>query len=136
MKRTPRRACSKMSCARGGSLLIRLAEELAVPAGGALAVDRERFSAAVTERLAAHPNIELRREEAQAINPAEITVHCRRAARFTRALGRYRAARGPLMAFIFMMRSRPWWTLKRSITTSLFAPRVTARAAMITSTAR
>ena len=58
----------------GGSLLIRLAQEMAVPAGGALAVDRERFSAAVTERLAAHRNIELRREEAQAINPAEITV--------------------------------------------------------------
>jgi methylenetetrahydrofolate--tRNA-(uracil-5-)-methyltransferase len=58
----------------GGSLLIRLAEAAAVPAGGALAVDRERFSAAVTEHLAAHPNIELRREEVQAINPEEITV--------------------------------------------------------------
>ena len=58
----------------GGSLLIRLAEEVAVPAGGALAVDRERFSAAVTEHLAAHPKIELRREEALAINPEEITI--------------------------------------------------------------
>ena len=58
----------------GGSLLIHLAEKAAVPAGGALAVDRECFSAAVTERLAAHPNIELRREEAQAINPEEITI--------------------------------------------------------------
>jgi methylenetetrahydrofolate--tRNA-(uracil-5-)-methyltransferase len=58
----------------GGSLLIRLAQEAAVPAGGALAVDRERFSAAVTEHLAAHPNIELRREEAQAINPEETTI--------------------------------------------------------------
>jgi methylenetetrahydrofolate--tRNA-(uracil-5-)-methyltransferase len=56
------------------SLLIRLAEAAAVPAGGALAVDREKFSAAVTERLSSHPNIELRREEVQTINPEEITI--------------------------------------------------------------
>lgn len=68
----PRLLKDELRAAR--SLLIRLAEEVAVPAGGALAVDRERFSAAVTERLAAHPNIELRREEAQAINPEEITI--------------------------------------------------------------
>src|SRR5438876_5379529 len=37
----------------GGSLLLRLAETTAVPAGSALAVDRERFAASVTERLAA-----------------------------------------------------------------------------------
>src|SRR4030095_14675765 len=43
----------------GGSLLIELAEQTAVPAGGALAVDRERFSALVTQTLAKHPNIEL-----------------------------------------------------------------------------
>jgi len=58
----------------GGSLLIRLAEAAAVPAGGALAVDRERFSASVTECLAAHPKIELRREEVREINPDEVTV--------------------------------------------------------------
>jgi methylenetetrahydrofolate--tRNA-(uracil-5-)-methyltransferase len=58
----------------GGSLLVELAALSAVPAGGALAVDRERFSALVTERLAAHPNIELHREEASQINPDEITV--------------------------------------------------------------
>ncbi len=56
------------------SLLIHLAEAAAVPAGGALAVDREKFSAAVTERLSSHPNIELRREEVQTINPEEITI--------------------------------------------------------------
>jgi len=58
----------------GGSLLIELAREASVPAGGALAVDREKFSELVTERLANHPNIELRREEVTAINPDEITV--------------------------------------------------------------
>jgi methylenetetrahydrofolate--tRNA-(uracil-5-)-methyltransferase len=58
----------------GGSLLVELAAQVAVPAGGALAVDRERFSALVTERLAGHPNIELHREETVAIDPDQITV--------------------------------------------------------------
>jgi methylenetetrahydrofolate--tRNA-(uracil-5-)-methyltransferase len=58
----------------GGSLLLRLACDVAVPAGGALAVDREKFSALVTETLSNHPNIELRREEVAAIDTDEITV--------------------------------------------------------------
>ncbi len=58
----------------GGSLLIELARETSVPAGGALAVDRDKFSQLVTERLSNHPNIELRREEVTEINPDEITV--------------------------------------------------------------
>ena len=43
--------------------LLPLAEAHAVPAGAALAVDRDTFGAAVTARLDAHPNIELVREE-------------------------------------------------------------------------
>jgi methylenetetrahydrofolate--tRNA-(uracil-5-)-methyltransferase len=61
----------------GGSLLIELAQEVAVPAGGALAVDREKFSALVTDRLSQHPNIEISREEVTEIaadRPGEITV--------------------------------------------------------------
>ena len=58
----------------GQSLLIELAQATSVPAGGALAVDREKFSQLVTERLGNHPNIELRREEVTEINPDEITV--------------------------------------------------------------
>jgi methylenetetrahydrofolate--tRNA-(uracil-5-)-methyltransferase len=58
----------------GGSLLVRVAEEVAVPAGGALAVDRERFSKRVTEELLRHPRIELRREEAVSIDLKTITV--------------------------------------------------------------
>jgi methylenetetrahydrofolate--tRNA-(uracil-5-)-methyltransferase len=46
-----------------GSLVIAAARAAAVPAGGALAVDRDRFSALVTERLAAHPLVEVRRDE-------------------------------------------------------------------------
>ncbi len=52
---------------RGGSLLLEMAHETSVPAGAALAVDRERFAAAVTEKIASHPNIEIRREEMQQI---------------------------------------------------------------------
>jgi len=48
---------------RLGSLLLHVAEDSAVPAGGALAVDRERFAAEVTCTLEGHPNIELIRAE-------------------------------------------------------------------------
>ena len=48
---------------RLGSLLLACAEKAALPAGGALAVDRDRFSAIVTDCISAHPNITLRREE-------------------------------------------------------------------------
>ena len=55
---------------RGGSLLISVAHQTAVPAGAALAVDRERFAEEVTRRIAEHPNIEVMREEVQTL-PAE-----------------------------------------------------------------
>src|SRR6187551_390424 len=48
---------------RLGSLVMRSADTNQVPAGGALAVDREGFSAAITQALSAHPLIDLRREE-------------------------------------------------------------------------
>jgi methylenetetrahydrofolate--tRNA-(uracil-5-)-methyltransferase len=46
-----------------GSLIIRSARATAVPAGGALAVDRELFAAAVTAAIAAHPMITIERRE-------------------------------------------------------------------------
>jgi methylenetetrahydrofolate--tRNA-(uracil-5-)-methyltransferase len=46
-----------------GSLLIRIADESAVPAGGALAVDRELFAQRVTAEIEGHPNIVVQREE-------------------------------------------------------------------------
>ena len=45
------------------SLILRAADQHAVPAGGALAVDREGFSGAVTEALKNHPLVEFRNEE-------------------------------------------------------------------------
>src|SRR5690349_14777552 len=48
---------------RLGSLVLACADATRVPAGDALAVDRERFSALVTERLRAHPLVRIRAEE-------------------------------------------------------------------------
>ncbi len=56
---------------RLGSLIMRAADANQVPAGGALAVDREGFAAAVTEALSAHPLIHIRREEVAALPPPE-----------------------------------------------------------------
>jgi methylenetetrahydrofolate--tRNA-(uracil-5-)-methyltransferase len=46
-----------------GSMLLECAEQASLPAGGALAVDRELFARLVTERILSHPNIELIRKE-------------------------------------------------------------------------
>ena len=48
---------------RLGSLVMESADLARIPAGGALAVDRERFSKHITEALEQHPLIEIRREE-------------------------------------------------------------------------
>jgi methylenetetrahydrofolate--tRNA-(uracil-5-)-methyltransferase len=50
-----------------GSMLLEAATEAALPAGGALAVDRELFARLVTERIQNHPNIEIVREEVKEI---------------------------------------------------------------------
>ncbi len=54
-----------------GSLVMEAADASQVPAGGALAVDREAFSARVTERLLAHPRVRLERGERRGWPPAE-----------------------------------------------------------------
>ncbi len=55
------------------SIIIRSADACSVPAGGALAVDREKFSQMVTDELTSHPLIEVVREEVTEI-PDEVTV--------------------------------------------------------------
>jgi len=55
------------------SIIMRSADETAVPAGGALAVDREGFSAAIDKAVREHPLINLHEEEVTAI-PEEGTV--------------------------------------------------------------
>jgi methylenetetrahydrofolate--tRNA-(uracil-5-)-methyltransferase len=54
---------------RLGSLIIACADRTAVPAGAALAVDREAFSQAVTDAILSHPRITLRREEVATLTP-------------------------------------------------------------------
>jgi len=54
-----------------GSLIMASGDTHQVPAGGALAVDRDGFSAAVTAKLETHPLIEIAREEVTGLPPAE-----------------------------------------------------------------
>ncbi|MCR8845439.1 FADH(2)-oxidizing methylenetetrahydrofolate--tRNA-(uracil(54)-C(5))-methyltransferase TrmFO [Paenibacillus sp. SC116] len=56
------------------SLVLKAADKHAVPAGGALAVDRDGFSGEITETLKNHPLIEVRNEEMESIPLDGITV--------------------------------------------------------------
>lgn len=57
-----------------GSLILDVADRCAVPAGDALAVDRERFSAAVTETIEAHPLIAVTRGEVMDLPTGRATI--------------------------------------------------------------
>jgi methylenetetrahydrofolate--tRNA-(uracil-5-)-methyltransferase len=57
-----------------GSLLADCARATAVPAGGALAVDREAFSRRVTQRIQEHPGIEVIREEVRRLPQGPMVV--------------------------------------------------------------
>lgn len=57
-----------------GSYLLAIARECAVPAGGALAVDRTEFSRRVTEAIEANPLVEVVREEAVAIPEGHVVI--------------------------------------------------------------
>ena len=59
---------------RMGSVLLELAREHAVPAGGALAVDRTAFSQSVTDAVTADPLIEVVREEATSLPEGRVVV--------------------------------------------------------------
>lgn len=59
---------------RLGSLLMQCADECAVPAGGALAVDRDSFAAMVTQRLRSHPRISIIQAEMTEIPTDAVTV--------------------------------------------------------------
>ena len=59
---------------RMGSLIMESADACRVPAGGALAVDREAFSKYITDRLKSHPNIEITAAEASEIPEGEVII--------------------------------------------------------------
>ena len=56
------------------SVMMQAADVSRVPAGGALAVDRDEFSSFITEKIKSNPNIELINEETATINPDEYTI--------------------------------------------------------------
>ncbi len=58
----------KEEMARLGSLTVPVARECAVPAGGALAVDREQFSKTITDKILAHPKIKVVNEVVSALS--------------------------------------------------------------------
>ncbi len=64
----------KREMERFGSLIISAAREAAVPAGGALAVDREQFADRVTEAVSTHPLIQLHRHEEMQIPDGEVVL--------------------------------------------------------------
>ena len=59
---------------RMGSVVLACAERTAIPAGGALAVDRDRFSAAVEAEIQARPLIEVVHEEVREVPPAPAVI--------------------------------------------------------------
>ena len=59
---------------RAGSLVMEAAAKTRVPAGAALAVDRHKFAALITDRIENNPNIELVREEVTRIDDDEISI--------------------------------------------------------------
>jgi methylenetetrahydrofolate--tRNA-(uracil-5-)-methyltransferase len=61
----------KQEMRRGASVLLRLADECAVPAGHALAVDRVEFSRRIAEAIAAEPRIRVIREEVTSLDQNE-----------------------------------------------------------------
>jgi len=59
---------------RGKSLVMEAAASTRVPAGAALSVDRIKFAELITERIEAHPNIEIVREEVKRIPADGVTI--------------------------------------------------------------
>lgn len=57
-----------------GSLIIKCGDSTRVPAGGALAVDREGFSNLITQKIKAHPNIEVIQKELTAIPEGNVII--------------------------------------------------------------
>jgi methylenetetrahydrofolate--tRNA-(uracil-5-)-methyltransferase len=64
----------KAELRRLGSLILSVADETAVPAGGALAVGREAFSQRVTGRIEAHPLIQVCRQEVTTLPLEGVTI--------------------------------------------------------------
>ncbi len=71
---TPAPWLLKQEMRRGASALLRLADETAVPAGHALAVDRVEFSRRIAEVIEREPKIRVIREEVTSLDSDELTI--------------------------------------------------------------
>ena len=114
---------------RAGSLVMRAADAHKLPAGGALAVDRHGFSAAVTEALEDHPRITIAREEITELPPADWGSVIVATGPLTSASLGAAIARGDRRRIIwpFSTPSRPSCIANRSISTSPGSSRATTR---------
>ena len=134
--RRTRSACCTTRCAALDSLIMRAGEVARVPAGSAMAVDRDVFSAEVERELAALPNVEIVRERIDAL-PAAGPDHRRHRPADRRRAGRqHRAAPPGRTASRSSMRSPRSSTATASTWTCAGWPRAGTRAARTTSTAR
>lgn len=66
--------CLKEEMRRLGSLIVAAGDAANVPAGEALAVDRELFTGYITHKLSTHPNIEIVRDEVTAIDESQVHI--------------------------------------------------------------
>ncbi len=64
----------KQELAKMGSLIIDCAKQTKIPAGDVLAVDRDKFSSLVTDKIKNHSNIEIIHEEVDKIDSGEVTI--------------------------------------------------------------
>jgi methylenetetrahydrofolate--tRNA-(uracil-5-)-methyltransferase len=108
----------KQEMRRGGSVLLRIADDCAVPAGHALAVDRVEFSRRIAEAIAAEPRIRVIRDEVKQVDEDALTI----------------VATGPLTSDA-LSRFRRSSTQRRSTWSAFTSPRVGTRERRTTSIA-
>ena len=120
---------------RLGSLVIEAAEASRVPAGQALAVDRDLFSHTITERLEASPAIDILREEIPAIPEDGVVIVATGPLTSDALASSIHAFTGSDYLYFYDAVS-PVLELESSTSTRRSAPRATAKAEMITSTVR
>ena len=105
---------------RAGSLIMEAADATAVPAGGALAVDREAFSAYITEKIRSHPLITVVEEEVTEVPEAPVIIATGplTSDAMSEAIGRYFGdeeqlhffdAAAPLVTYESIDMDEAWW---------------------------
>ena len=102
-----------------GSLIISCADATRVEAGGCLAVDREGFSALITEKIRSHPNITVREEEITQMpdGPVIVATGPLTSDAFSKAIGEYFGqdylhffdAAAPLVTAESVDMEQAWW---------------------------